>query len=143
VFCLCVANDAFDRAIVGLGHQLLRHGSVAIVAADSDERTHYTRLIGEAMAETCATTSCRTASVVAADVLEPNDTDSAVVVLRHPTTHSGTWLQVALGTAGSRAVVVTTMESAYQLLTMQNENSFPNGFVMWSRRLISDQENKS
>jgi len=130
VFWICVADDEFERAVVGVSHQLRRHGSVAIVARDGNEQRHYAQLIHKAIVDTGAS-GLGTVSVVTADSLEPGDSDSTVVVLRQPTVRSATWLQMAVETAGSRAVIVATVELGCNLSISQDEDFAPRDFATY------------
>lgn len=140
VFWICVADHAFERAIVGISHQLRRHGSVTIVARDGDERQFYARLIDKALAEASAPIGYGTVSVATADGLESGDSDSSVVVVRHPEACGAAWFHAALGTAANRAVVVSTVELDYQFPIIQDEKPFSNGFVTRWRQVVADQE---
>jgi hypothetical protein len=132
-FWICVADDAFERAVVGVSHQLRWHGSVAIVARDDNEQRHYARFINEAMIDIGAP-GHGTVSVVTADSVEPGDSDSTVVVLRQPATRSAAWFQAALSTAASRAVIVATVEIDFKFSTMQDNDSAARDFATrWHR----------
>ena len=132
-FWICVADNRFERAVVGVTHQLRRHGSVAIVARDHKEQRHYAQLINEAMVGT-GTPGLGTVSVVTVDSIEPGDSDSTVVLLREPAAHSASWFQAAIRTAASRAVTVTTVQIDFTFSTMQHDYSAQRGFAMrWLR----------
>lgn len=137
-FWICVADNQFERALVGVSHQLRRHGSVAIVARDGNERRHYAKLIKEALVDAGAPGQ-GTVSVVTADSVEPGDSDSTVVVLRQPATHSAAWVQAAVSTAASRAVIVATVEIDFKFSTMQDDDSAPRDFATRWRRASAEQ----
>lgn len=138
-FWICVADDAFERAVVGVSHQLRRHGSVAIVTRDGNEQRHHARLINEAMVDTGAP-GHDTVSVVTVDSVEPGDSDSTVVVLRHPATLNAAWFQAALSTAASRAVIVATVEIDFKFSTVQDDDSAPRDFATRWRRASAEQQ---
>jgi hypothetical protein len=140
LFWLCVTDDAFERAVIGVSHQLRRHGSVAIVTGDSEERQHYARLTDEALAEIRTTIGHGMLSVITADALEPNDSDSSVVILRRPETRGAAWLHTASGTAARRAVVVSTVQSDYPVPKLQENKSILDGFVTRWRKVTADQD---
>ena len=140
VFWICVADDAFERAVVGVSHQLRRHGSVAIVTRDGQERQCYRGLIDKTLAETAVTIGHGTVSVVTADAIEPGDSASSVVVLRHPEARCAAWLNAALGTAATRAVVVSTVGLDCELSTMEDDKSAVSGFVTRWRHVTAEQE---
>lgn len=140
VFWICVADHAFERAIVGISHQLCRHGSVAIVAHDGNERQYYAQLTDKALLETSARTRHGAVLIVTADGLESGDSDSSVIVLRQQEARDATWFRSALGTATSRAVVISTVELDYHFPIPQDDNTFSNGFVTRWRQVVADLE---
>jgi hypothetical protein len=125
---VCVADDAFERAIVGISHQLRRHGSVIIIACNGDERQHYAKIVREALGEIDTTVGLGMVSVVTVDDVEPGDSDSGVIALRQPEGISDAWLQAALDTVASRAVVVSTAGIEYQL-SATDDNSDSSRFL--------------
>jgi len=139
-FWICVADNRFERAVVGVSHQLRRHGSVAIVTRDDNEQRHYAQLINEAMVDTGAP-GLGTVSVVTVDSVEPGDSDSTVVVLREPAAHSASWFQAAVRTAASRAVTVTTVQIDFTFSTMQDDYSAQRDFATrWLRASAEHKE---
>ncbi len=127
VFWMSVADNAFERAVAGISHQLRRHGSVAVVVRDDSERRQYTRLIAETIFSDCATRS-GAVQVETADRFEPGDSDSSLVVLRQPGDYSSAWLTAAIGTAANRVVIVSTVEIDHHLSTMQEMKPVWNSF---------------
>ena len=129
VFCLSVAEAIFDRVIVGLSHQLKRHGNVAVVAQDLAEWEKYSRLILDAEIDSDLVGGARSASVVVADEIEPGDSDSSVIILRDPKTSTPAWLQTAINTARCRAVIVFATEASQNLSRVQNDVSIVDEFA--------------
>lgn len=140
LFWICVANEAFERAVVGVSHQLRQHGSVIIMGRGGDECGHYSRLIKEAVVGTGTTAGLGMISVVTVDGLEPGDSDSSVIILRQPEALGAVWFQAALAVAASRAVVVSTVGIEYQAPATQDDNSALSGFVTRWREIAADQE---
>ena len=141
VFWVCVADSAFERAVVGVSHQLRRHGFVVIVVRDGNERQHYARLIKSAMTN-IGESGHGTISVVTADCLQPGDSDSTVVILRQPRGRSAAWLEAAIRTAENRAVIIATVEIDCELSTSQEEEPAPRDFAIRWRRASAEQEQK-
>lgn len=128
VFWMSVADVEFERAVAGISHQLCRHGSVAVVVRDDNERRQYTRLITAAIVSDYSTGK-GPVQVETADRFEPADSDSSLVVLRQPGDYSSAWLRAAIGTAASRVVIVSTVEIDHQLSTMQEMKPVWDGFA--------------
>lgn len=121
VFWVHVDEALFDQAIIGVSYQLSQHGSVAIVARELAQRTHCIKLLEVSASSTGDHIRTHMHIVVAADDIEPGDSDSTVVVLRSPTSQSIGWLKAAINTSKHRTIVVSTVASATELLSSQRE----------------------
>lgn len=139
-FWMSVSDHAFDRAIVGISHQLCQHGSVTIIVGDNNEKQYYWQLVEEAFAETTSPKGYRLPLISTADGLEFGESESTVVVVRDPKLRTAAWLHTALCTATARAVVVSTVELAYQFPTREVDETLSKGFLSRWHLVVTDQE---
>lgn len=109
-FWLYVPEGSFDRAIVGVSHQLRKHGTVAVIAPNNLERRYYSKLVEQAMIEITHYSPVDGVIVSTADGLEPGDSESIVIILPMATNCNVAWLYTALKVGHRRAIIVSTAD---------------------------------
>ncbi|MFM0089275.1 helix-hairpin-helix domain-containing protein [Paraburkholderia sediminicola] len=109
VFTVVVNDISFDQAVVGLHYQLARHSDTAVVVCDPYERRKIKELLS-ASQHVDKLGSSSVGRVVGADEIEPADSDTSIIALRDPAKHDIDWIDTAIESAKSRAILVIARE---------------------------------